>query len=126
MTKSVMGAAPNRQEGTRFCGGFDFGRMGDETPERPGLPALLLGKRVVGSGVGTIPRGTRAHDGESHRHPQAEVFVISRGQVFVPECADGLVAGPGEWIYVPPDVEHHLTTPEHTDCTALWMLLEDV
>jgi len=104
--------------------GFSFGRLGDENGEHPGLPALLKGCRIVASGVGTIPQATRAHAGESHRHPQAEVFIISKGKVFVPECLDGPTVGPGEWIFVLADVEHHLTTPADSDCTALWMLLE--
>ena len=111
--------------GHRFEGGFSFGRLGDESIQWPGLPAILNGRRIVASGVGTIPKDTRAHDGESHRHLQAEVFVISRGRVYVPECTDSPLVGPGEWIFVPPDVEHHLTTPIDSDCTALWMLLEN-
>lgn len=109
-----------------YGGGFDFGQVADGVPSGATLPKILLGKRVVGCGIGTIPPGTRAHDGESHRHPQAEVFVISAGEVHVPECADGPSIGPGQWIYVPPDVEHHLTTPAHSGCTALWLLLEDL
>lgn len=112
----------------------------------------LDGMRIIGPGDGEISRGAasvrrqlvsaqetggRWALGEvsaepdegvgTHLHPgEAEVFIIVEGELELHGAQGVTELGPGDIVFIPPDTEHGLRTPNGGRWLAIWPTRERV